>query len=49
MRALPADIPIKLLCLGDLENPSKLPVQEIFRGTDDCVLWIFTIFQYLCV
>ena len=31
------------LCSGDLENPSQLPVQEVLRGTDDFVLWIFTI------
>ena len=32
-----ADIPIELRCLGDLENPSQLPVQEVLEGTDDCV------------
>ena len=38
-----ADIPIELPCLGDLENSGQLPVQEVLRGTDDFVLWIFTI------
>ena len=33
-----ADIPSELLCLGDLENPGQLPVQEVLEGTDDCVL-----------
>ena len=33
-----ADIPNELPCLGDLENPSQLPVQEVLEGTDDCVL-----------
>ena len=33
-----ADIPTELLCLGDLENPGQLPVQEVLEGTDDCVL-----------
>ena len=28
---------------GDLENLSQLPVQEVLRGTDDFVLWIFII------
>ena len=28
---------------GDLENPGQLPVQEVFEGTDDCVLYIFEI------
>ena len=37
------DIPTELPCSGDLENPGQLPVQEVLRGTDDCVLWIFTI------
>ena len=27
----------------DLENLSQLPVQEVLRGTDDFVLWIFII------
>ena len=38
-----SDIPTELPCLGDLKNPGQLPVQEVLRGTDDCVLWIFTI------
>ena len=33
-----ADIPTKLACLGDLENLGQLPVQEVLKGTDDCVL-----------
>ena len=36
-------IPTELLCLGDLKNPGQLPVQEVLRGTDDFVLWIFII------
>ena len=32
------DIITKLPCLGDLENPSQLPVQEVLEGTGDCVL-----------
>ena len=32
------DIPAELPCLGDLENLGQLPVQEVFRGTGDCVL-----------
>ena len=38
-----ADIPSELPGLSDLEIPGQLPVQEVLRGTDDCVLWIFTI------
>ena len=37
------DIPTELPCSGDLKNPGQPPVQEVLRGTDDCVLWIFTI------
>ena len=33
--------PTELPCSGDLENPGQLPVQEVFEGTDDSVLWIF--------
>ena len=33
-----ADIPTELPCSGDLENPGQLPVQEVLKGTDDCVL-----------
>ena len=32
------DIPNELPCLGDFENPSQLPVQEVLKGTDDSVL-----------
>ena len=39
------DIPTELPCLGDLENPGQLPVQEVLEGTDDCVLYIFEIFS----
>ena len=38
-----SDILSELPCLGNLENPGQLPVQEDLRGTDDFVLWIFTI------
>ena len=31
------DIITELPCLGDLENPGQLPVQEVLEGTDDCV------------
>ena len=37
------DIPTELPCSGDLENPGQLPVQVVLEGTDDFVLWIFTI------
>ena len=30
-------------CLNNPENLGQLPVQEDLRGTDDFVLWIFTI------
>ena len=33
-----SDIPKELLCSGDLENPSQLPVQQVLRGTDDFVM-----------
>ena len=36
-----ADIPTGLLCLGDLEN--LVPVQQVLRGTGNCVLYIFTV------
>ena len=39
-----SDIPTQLPCLGDLENPGQLPVQEVLKDTGDFVLWIFTIF-----
>ena len=38
-----SDIPTELPYSGDLENPGQLLVHEIQGGTDDCVLWIFTI------
>ena len=38
-----ADISTELPCLGDLENPGRLPVQHVFGGTGDCVLSIFEI------
>ena len=38
-----SDILTELPCSGDLENLGQLPVQEVLRGTDDCVLWIFII------
>ena len=31
----------RLLCSGDLENPSQLPVLLELEGTDGWVLWIF--------
>ena len=33
-----ADISTELPCLGDLENPGRLPVQQVLGGTGDCVL-----------
>ena len=36
-----SDIPTEPLFFGEVENPSQLPVQEVFEGTDDCVLWDF--------
>ena len=38
-----SDIPSKLTFLGDLENPVQHSVQEVLRGNNNCVLWIFTI------
>ena len=32
------DIITELPCLGDLENPGQLSVQEVLEGTDECVL-----------
>ena len=32
------DIITELACLGDLENPDQLPVQEVLEDTDHCVL-----------
>ena len=40
-----ADIPTELPCSGDLENSGQLPVQEVLRGTEDCVSWNFIISQ----
>ena len=33
-----ADISTELPCLGDLENPSRLPVQHVLGGTGDCLV-----------
>ena len=33
-----ADISTELPCLGDLEKPGRLPVQQVPAGTGDCVL-----------
>ena len=33
----------ELPCLGDLENPGRLPVQDVVGGTGNCVLSIFEI------
>ena len=33
-----ADISTELPCLRNLENPGKLPVQDVIRGTGECVL-----------
>ena len=30
--------------MGDHENPGQLPVQQVLRGTCDCVIQIFTNF-----
>ena len=38
-----ADILLVLPRSGDHENLGQLPVQELPRSTDDCVLWIFPI------
>ena len=38
-----SDISTELPCLNYLENLGKLPVQGYLKGTDDCILWIFTI------
>ena len=38
-----ADISTELPCVGDLENPGRLPVQHVLGGTGDCVLSIFEI------
>ena len=33
-----ADVSTELPSLGDLENPGRLPVQEVLRDTGECVL-----------
>ena len=33
----------KLICLSDLENSGQLPVSQVFKSTDDWVLWILEI------
>ena len=33
-----SDIPSKLPSLGDFENPGQLSVQDVLRGSGDCVL-----------
>ena len=38
-----ADISTELPCLGDLENPGRLPVQHVLGDTGDCFLSIFEI------
>ena len=38
-----ADISTELTCLGDLENPGRLPVQQVLGGTGDCVFSGFEI------
>ena len=38
VREFIADISTELPCLGYLENPGKLPVQQVLGGTGDCVL-----------
>ena len=42
---LSADIPTELPCLSDLENLGQLPVQEVLRGTDDCVIDFYNFFN----
>ena len=38
-----ADISTELPCLSYLENLGQLPVHGYLKGTDNCILWIFTI------
>ena len=38
-----ADISTELPFLSYLENLGQLPVQGYLKGTDNCILWIFTI------
>ena len=33
-----ADDSTELPCSGDFENPVQLPIQEVIKGTDDCVV-----------
>ena len=33
-----ADISTEPPCLSNLKNPGKLPVQDVLRGTGECVL-----------
>ena len=44
VREFIADISIQLPCLGDLENPGRLPVQHVLEGTGDCAcrFWHFS-------
>ena len=42
-----AYISTELPCLGDLENPVRLPVQGVLGGTGECVLQIFEISRLL--
>ena len=42
-----ADISTELACLSYLENLGQLPVRGYLEGTDDCILWIFTISSLL--
>ena len=37
------DISTELPCFGNLENSGRLPVQDVLRGTGDCVSWMFEI------
>ena len=37
------DISTELPCLSYLENLGQLPVHGYLKGTDNCILWIFTI------
>ena len=36
-----ADISTELPCLGDLESPGRLPVQQVLGGSGDCVFTIY--------
>ena len=39
-----SDIPTELPCLGDLENPDQLPVQEVLEGTDEFLKFLHYLF-----